>query len=522
MTERGGGDVWERLGWFLVVVVVAGATGLYWAGQREDRTVDALADIRVDATVTPNGALEVTEELVVSAVDGPTVTRVLVAPDGVVWGGAFDSTGLQAPHMTVPIVEGLAVTIPVDSTTEVLTLDYTLQGVATAGRDAVELDWPVADDRNSLAIEGLRIDLGWSGGEPAAIIDIEAPGAAPTIVPGPADVRIEVGELPAHHEVEVHAALHLSAVPDGTAEDRSVMEEMVSGSVPTAEGAGGGPAWLPVVVAIAFASVWTTVHRTSRPRLDGRSEDVESAPSSHSPAEVGWLKRRGLTTDDDIAATLVDLLARHVLVLDPSGRWQRARSTAALEPHEVVVVEWLFADADVVDTETVVERIARDPATWRRTRRAFLDAVEGQERLTALVPRRVGDEAILGAGVAGASMVVGGVIGIALGQPWWLVTVLVGAAAMVSSDTLATLSPEGAGLVGRWSAFGERLAADGAVAAAHPGHVIVLEVTPTTPDPKVEAARTLTRLSREAFVTATSFVAGPQKRIRPRRHPASR
>ncbi|WP_370327062.1 hypothetical protein [Euzebya sp.] len=504
-----------------LVVIAAAATGLYWAGERVERSVDAAATVSTTAALTPGGVLGVTEELVVTEHAG-AVTRVIPAPGGIALGEVRDGTGAPLAHRDVQLAEGLAVTVPLDDPSAVVVLTYDLFSTASAGRDGVELSWEVADDRNAISLSGVDVDITWDAltadrGAPPAAVEVDAPGATPTVLPRDAGVRIELGSVPAHHHLAVHAALPSAALADGVVDDRSVLAGMGEGMVDRIRG--GGPWWIPLLVAAAAVAIWVVGHRRlpDEPPITFDAL-VTAAPTDQTPAEVAWLLRRGAPDADDLVATLVDLHGRGLVTWSAEeGRWTASPEVAervggaGLTAHEQALVVWMFAGGPSVSVEELVDRAARDPQAWRTARRAFTDAVDRRCREARLVERTVDSESVVGVGVAASALVVLGVVGLALGQPAWIACILAGAAGLVSTDVLARRSPHGAHLAGQWLAYGPSLAHPAAPETTR-GHAFALGVRGPEDDPVIAASAATVDAVEEAFLTATSFVAGPRRR----------
>lgn len=502
-----------RLLLWVVIVLSAGATGLFWAGQRQERSVHATVRLSLVGELDATGTMQVTEELVVQSVADDTVQRVIVVPGGVRWAGVTDGSGQPMAHTTLPLAEGMQVTIPLGDDPTVLRLRYDLIGVARPGMDAVELVWPVADDRNPLAIAALEVDVTWSGGGAPEVVEVEAPGAATTIVPRDGGLRVQAGTLPAHHPVELHAAVPSRAVTDAMVEQRSVLADMAVPAAPSGA-AGGGPAWPPVVLSLVFLAVWGIVHRSHGREPDGGPPtNVEAPPSEQSPAEVAWLLRRGAVRQEDLVTTVVDLSERGIIAVQ-DGTWALvagADVVAGLRPHEQVLVEWLFARQTVLRPAERREEIRRTPAQWRELRRAFAAAVERAGRSSGLVERTVDAESVLGGGVAAASMVVVGVIGTALGQPVWLLCVAVGALAIVAVDTFARRSREGAVMATRWLSFGAHLRWQPTMVDDHRALALALGVA-SAATPTTRGVSHAIEEFEETYVTSTSYLSGPARR----------
>lgn len=495
----------------VAITVVATATGLFWNAERAERSVDASVTLTTTATLTGDGVLHVAEELLIDD-HGGSITRVLPAAHGVTLKAVRGDAGIAVPHRSVLLAEGLAVTVTLDTPSAVVRLDYDLVGAASVTPEAVELEWPLTDDRNSLAIRGLDAEVRWaSGGAPIAV-EVDAPGSAPTVLPLQDGVRIEFRSLSAHHLVALHASLPPSALEDGVLESAPEDAPMSVGMIERAVGR-GGPWWLPLAVALAASGIWVVTHsRAPEETPLAWTGVIARPPSSDSPALIGWLLRRGAPDADDMVATLADLHGRDVVDLTEDG-WSTApgRDAEGLRPHEAILFSWMFADGATASVAALEARARTDPAGWRRTRRAFVDAVEAAGRDAGLLDRSADSESVLGAGVAAAAMVVLGVIGTSLGQLRWIVCIVVGAAAVVSTGALARRSASGAQLATEWLAFAPTLTNPDLEPGLR-GYAYALGVRSSQDDHVLASAVHTLETINDAFVTATSFVAGPHKR----------
>ncbi|HUG83698.1 MAG TPA: hypothetical protein VMM13_03990, partial [Euzebya sp.] len=332
-------------------------------------------------------------------------------------------------------------------------------------------------------------------------------------VPRDGGLRVQAGALPAHHAVEVHAAIPREAVTEGMVEQRSVLAGMTAPPAREVQ-AGGGPVWPPVVVSVVFLVVWGVVHRSHGREPDGGvPSSVEVPPSAQSPAEVAWLLRRGAVRDEDLVTTIVDLTERGIVAVD-RGTWMMVAGPAALAelpPHERVLLAWLFDRQAALQVDDRLEEIRHAPSGWRDVRREFTSAVEGIGRSSGLVERTVDAESVLGGGVAATSMVVLGVVGTALGQPTWLLCVAVGALAIVAVDTFARRSRDGAVMAARWLAFGAHLGWEPTAADRHRALALALGVASAATPTAVDIARVIESFE-DTYVTSTSYLSGPVRR----------
>lgn len=504
----------HRLLIWLVVVACAAGTGLFWAGQRRARTVDATVQLSVAAELAEDGTLSVEEEILVLEPGGTVLRRVLVAPDGMRLQAVEDAAGDPLPHTAVDVADGSQIAVPIGDGPTAVRLRYDLLDAGRAGEEAGSLEWIPLDDRNPLAIEGLAVDLTWQGGEPIGV-EVEAPGDAAAAVPADGVLRLTAGTLPAHHLVEVHVALPAAALPAAMAEDRPGMAAMAEGGAGGAAApvdAGGGPTWLPIAVALAYLASLAVAQRAH-----GRDPDVPAAraltapPGPQTPAEVAWLLRRGAVREHDLAVTVAHLHERGVIrVTDET--WELVGSGPdAVAAHEEAVLAWAFAAGPVVAVDALVAGTAADPSDWRTAKRAFEDAVDDLGRRAGVLVRTVESESVVGAGVAALAVIVLGVVGTALGQPAWLACVAAGGLGLVSMEALARRSPEGAVLAASWAAFGTHLWTDPEAAAAHAAHGTVLRI-PAARTEVVRRAVDAVDAVEHAYLGATSYLAAPRRR----------
>lgn len=218
---------------------------------------------------------------------------------------------------------------------------------------------------------------------------------------------------------------------------------------------------LGVLVGAVALSVAAVVAGLRAHRRETGPATQEDLPSTHSPAEVGWLLRHGRVTLADLAATIVDLTARGFVL--PYQRTDsivlgQGRPADGLAAHEAMVLDWLFADwareADLDDRRTT---IAADPSVWSGLWDGFQEAVEEVGRSGGLVEREVASTEVLAAASTGLGILVAGVVGVAHGYPGWLVAVAAGALVLAGASTFARRSPVGEDLAQRWEAFGAHL-----------------------------------------------------------------
>jgi hypothetical protein len=276
-------------------------------------------------------------------------------------------------------------------------------------------------------------------------------------------VRFDVAPGPAQVVAGGGAAFDRAAVPGiGRSDGRG--GDGLARLAPPAGGA-GPVAWDAIGVAVGLAALagWALLQR-----LRGRDYPVPadlhetSPPSSHTPAEVGWLLRFGEVRHSDLTATLIDLASRgYVIPYRREGRVVagHGRPRNGLCPHEELVLDWLFS-GDVRRECDLDERnadIRREPEKWAAMWERFVDDVRSVGRSNALVERQADSGAVLGLGFAGLIVVAAGVAGVAASHTGWLACIFAGAAVVAGSTAFARRSPEGTLLAARWEAFGRSL-----------------------------------------------------------------
>ena len=288
----------------------------------------------------------------------------------------------------------------------------------------------------------------------------------------------------------------------------------------------GGPlvaAVVPVVTAVAVLLVWFAVHRRRgrEPRVEAL-EPVAAPPTSHSPAAVGWLLRYGITTSDDVAATLLDLAARKAVALDTEHRRFRRVPDAPLQhAGEGTLLAWLFPGEDhVVSVDQRSADITADPRSWQQFHAEFGRVVTEADRVEGLVERTAATEEVMSVGLLSATVIVGGAIGMARGHLLYLACIGAGAAVLVFADTLARRSQQGAVVAAQWRAFCQWLsAAPPEDVRRHLPHAAALGMIPRhvalTDEQRlvIEAVQQWER----AYRTASAFLSGPTAVLRVRR-----
>ena len=457
----------RRVGLFVVVVAAGWVTGMYWQSARAGEAVRADISVRIEATVQADGAVSVTETLALdpSRLEEEQLVRHIPTPDGTsaVLRAATDEAGHPVAALAREgSTDGVVVRVDIQHNATVV-LHYTVLGAVHRrdGEVVAALRW--FGPENQLAIDDLTASIGWpdSGGAASAVEGFVGGRRLVGQRTG-AGVRFDAGPVPARVVAGGGAVFHAAAVADLVGEEgRADGGELAVLAPPT-----GGPstvAWdvIGVVASLAVLAGWALLHR-----LRGREYPVPAGlhetepPSSHTPAEVGWLLRFGEVRHSDLTATLIDLASRgYVIPFRREGRVVagQGRPPHGLCPHEELVLDWLFADVRECDLDERNADIRREPEKWAAMWERFVDEVRSVGRSNALVERQADSGAVLALGFAGVVVVALGVAGLAASSTGWLACVVAGAAVLAGSTAFARRSPEGALLAARWEAFGRSL-----------------------------------------------------------------
>ncbi len=283
------------------------------------------------------------------------------------------------------------------------------------------------------------------------------------------------------------------------------------------------------VGAVAFLA-WLASLRASRRDTPDLGTTAGGLPSSHSPAEVGWLLRHGRVTLADLAATVVDLTARGFVLpyrRDDELVLGQGRPAVELDPHEALVLAWLFPGwAREADLAAKRAAISENPSIWPALWNEFVDDVERVGQDDGLIERDVASPAVLTVAACGLALLVAGVVGTARGHPGWVGCVVTGSLVVAGATAFARRSPEGEVLAVRWEAFGAELRAGAEVTP----HALAYAVTLGEEDAARarladdaddwpaqlvhgEVERRVTAW-REAYLTATSVRGEPSERLR--------
>ena len=320
-----------------------------------------------------------------------------------------------------------------------------------------------------------------------------------------ATVQLQDGDVVADAQRQANEAL----VPGGDDEDTSVPWNAIG-----------------LTVGVLAALAWVVSLRRSR-REPAELAPGDELPSSHPPAVVGWLLRHGRVTVADLAATIVDLTARGFLL--PYRRegelvLGRGRPADGLDPHETLVLDWLFAgEVAAREVDLVAQRttITADPDRWADLWSTFVADVEARGRADDLVERDVASPAVLAVAAGGLALLVAGVVGTAHGAPGWLATTAAGALVLASATAFARRTEEGEVLAARWEAFGTTLRAGEGLTPHALAYAVTLGedavVPPSAGWPAQlvhdEVERDVVGW-REAYLAATSVRGEPSERVR--------
>lgn len=283
-------------------------------------------------------------------------------------------------------------------------------------------------------------------------------------------------------------------------------------------------------VGAAVLAVWAAALLPARRRTVAAPAIEEGLPSTHSPAEVGWLLRHGRVTLADLAATVVDLTARgFVLPFRRDGGLVlgRGRPAVDLVAHESLVLDWLFVDwAREVDLSAQRIAIRADPSRWSALWDRFVEAVEDLGRDDGLIERDVASSAVLTTAALGLGVLVTGVVGTAHGHPGWLAAIGSGALVLSGATAVARRSDAGEALAARWEAYGSGLRAGAAVTPHALAYAVSLGEGEAAAERLAteggvwpaqlihdEVERQVTGW-REAYLSATSVRGEPSERVR--------
>lgn len=216
-----------------------------------------------------------------------------------------------------------------------------------------------------------------------------------------------------------------------------------------------------LVAGVVVLGVWGARMLATGRRSVEVPPTLGALPSTHSPAEVGWLLRHGRVTLADLAATIVDLTGRGFVLpfrRDEGLVLGRGRPVVDLRPHEDLVLEWLFAGwAREADLEAKRAAIRADPVQWSALWVRFVDDVEALGRDSGLIEREVASPGVLAVAAAGLGVLVVGVTGTAHGYVGWLACVVAGSVVLAGASAFARRSSLGDTLAMQWEAFGSRL-----------------------------------------------------------------
>lgn len=458
----------RRVGLFVVVVAAGSLTGLYWRSARAGDVVRADISVHIEASVQPDGAVSVTETLDLdpSLLDEEQLVRRIPTPDGTsaVLRSATDEAGRPLGALAGGGSTGnLPVRVELDHHATVV-LRYTLLGaVDLHDGEAVAAMWWLGSE-NHVAIDELTASIVWpvAGGRASAVEGVVGGRRLEGERSG-AGVRFDAGPVPASVIAGGGAAFDRAAVPGLVPGEGSAGGEGLARLPSLAGDAGTGP-WdaVGVVVGLAVLAGWALLQR-----LRGGEHPVPAdlretrPPSSHTPAEVGWLLRFGEVRHGDLTATLIDLASRgYVIPYRREGRVVagHGRPRTGLCPHEELVLDWLFpGNVRECDLDERNADIRQEPDKWAALWEHFVDEVRAVGRSNSLVERSADSGAVLGLGFAGLVAVALGVAGVAASHTGWLACVVAGAVVLAGSTAFARRSPEGALLAARWEAFGRSL-----------------------------------------------------------------
>lgn len=108
-----------------------------------------------------------------------------------------------------------------------------------------------------------------------------------------------------------------------------------------------------LVMAYVFYHVYKKYDKELKPQFDG--DYFRELPKDYSPAEMSYLYYFKKINDEDVTATILDLVRRKVLVLDASGEELTGKkpnfklilnenSTEELKSHEALIIKWFIKE----------------------------------------------------------------------------------------------------------------------------------------------------------------------------------
>jgi hypothetical protein len=455
-----------RTGLVVAIAVGAGATGLWWSHARHDGHEVGL---RIDASIGVAGGV------------GPDVDLLEVHEDL-----HFDAGALGEEDLVRRIDHASFVEDDAEDPDAVLVLPR--------GDDG--LTFVVSGETEGVVHVRYRVDVPEGGLDD---LDLGTVNAAAELGLGTPD-----GSIGDARDVEAGEPLTVSQPEDGD-------------QLP----------WtgIGLVVGLLAIGAWLLSLRRSR-RARPTVDATDGLPSTHSPAEVGWLLRHGRVLPADLAATIVDLTARGFVVpyrRDGVVVLGQGRPPADLAPHEDLVLEWLFGDwvrqADLGERRAAIRE---RPERWSDLWTGFVEAVDDRGQAGGLVERDVASSTVLAAAAAGLVLLVAGVTGTAHGYPGWLAPVLAGALVLASATAFARRTAEGEALAAAWEAFGAQLRRGEGITPHALAYAVTLgedAVAPSGGDPWPaqlvhEEVEGHVLAWREAYLSATSVRGEPSERVR--------
>lgn len=236
-----------------------------------------------------------------------------------------------------------------------------------------------------------------------------------------------------------------------------------------------------VLAASVAATVVLHILYGRDPKPDFTGDYQPRPPASYSPAELGYLWRRGKVGMDEVVATILDLAERGFLAIETSSpdeslaqdipttgakiapgpeyvfRRLEPSGDSVLKPHEKMVLDLLF--------ESVAfgkDRLAfRDLKRWSKGRprsfydflAAFPEAVRKTDACRSFFDERA-QKVKRGETRAGGVLAFAGVIATSLsGNPFGLLASLGGLVLMIGGALIHRRTPEGSTDLAKWRAF---------------------------------------------------------------------
>lgn len=505
--------------WRIVAFLILVAVGLLYAfalrddAQGRKRRLDARNYI--SATIDGKGLLHVSEDLTldVSQLADSRVERVLPHPRVRVV-GVSDSRGAAIPFTTegnYGSVTTVGFVAPAGGHQRFV-IRYVVERAVGAYADAAHLFTMWVDRSNELAFENLGVEVTWANASPPrAATGMVRPeplgplslGQRRAVLDGSAGkVSWDAGRVGANSEVDTRVVFSLAAVPGLSRAPRPILDAVRSAedqrvvTIRRSRTHLVGLNAFAALLAVSLLTAWSGLQYLlgREPRVDHPGYEREP-PSTHPPAEVGWLVRYGEVWRQDLVGTILDLAYRgHLQVNDRDGHTflvaaSRGRQRDRLRRFEEEVLQWVFPEGtdEVRFSDRAAEMLRADLDASRQTvasgpedelggfsavYRSFANEVASAGEADGLVERKAGAKSVFTLRLVGLGALATGVV--FTGYSLAAVALIVAGALMTAfGGALTRRTPKGAALAGRWEAFARYLRDYSFIDDAPPASVVL-------------------------------------------------